>query len=69
MHKVKSSNIEEIGHEGKTLTVKFTNGGTYEYDGVPADMLHKILTAESPGTFFHQNIKGKFPHAKKDEPK
>lgn len=65
MHKVESSNISEIGHEGTTLTVKFSNGGTYEYDGVPAEMLGKILTAESPGKFFHQHIKGQFPHTKK----
>lgn len=69
MHKLKSSNIEEIGHEGKTLTVKFIGGGTYEYDGVPAEMLGKILTAESPGKFFHKNIRGQFPHTKKDDPK
>lgn len=64
MKPVKSSNIQAVGHEGGKLRVQFTNGSTYEYDDVPSGLARSLANAESPGSFFSQNIRGKYEHKK-----
>lgn len=46
------------------MTVKFTNGGTYRYEGVTAAQHAHMMTAESIGTHFHKHIRGKFKATK-----
>lgn len=63
MKPVKSSNVESVGYdsETKTLGVKFKNNPkVYEYPGVPADTHAALMAAESVGSYFARNIKGKF---------
>ncbi len=67
MHAVKSSQVESIGHAGDTLHVKFRNGGTYTYAGVPESMFHNARSADSVGSYLHKNVKGKFPHTKLED--
>jgi len=59
---VASSNIAHAGHEDDTLFLKFNSGAVYKYPGVPADIYHALVTAESAGKFFHREIRSKFPH-------
>lgn len=66
MKKVQSSNIEAVGWTDGKLTVHFKNGTAYHYDGVPADVHAKLMTAESVGKHFNEFIKGKFDHKKGD---
>jgi hypothetical protein len=63
---IKSSNLEAATYDPqtKTATVKFKNGGTYQYSNVPPDLYanwQKTFQADaSSGKFFQQHIKG-FP--------
>lgn len=62
MINVTSSNIESIGRDEATgvMRVQFSNGGLYEYAGVPVSTWNEFMGAESKGKYFAQNIKGKF---------
>lgn len=59
---VQSSNLESIGYVSvaRMMIVRFKNGRTYLYPAVPEELFNNFLAAESKGTFFHQNIKGKY---------
>lgn len=57
---VKSSQIEAIAHEGKTLGVKFHGGAEYHYHNVSAAQHGALMKAESIGSHFSKFVKGKF---------
>jgi len=59
---IKSSNIQAVGYVPKTstLTVQFKGGKTYNYADVPEKIYNQFKSADSPGNFFHVNIKGVF---------
>lgn len=59
MKRVSSSNIEAVGYddESETLRVSFVNGTTYEYRDVPLLVASGLRTALSPGAFFAKHIK------------
>jgi len=59
MHKVKSSSIAAVGHDGKALHVTFTSGATYKYDGVPAHVADDLKAAKSVGQHFAAHVRGK----------
>ena len=64
---VSSSNVASIGFDRatQTLAVTFLHGGTYHYGpGVPEDIYLGLLSAESVGSFLHQNVKGIYPYQK-----
>lgn len=63
---VSSSSIAAIGHDPKTsaLHVQFKNGGVWSYAGVPAALHAEMLKAQSVGSHFHQNVRGKFQATK-----
>lgn len=58
---VKSSSIAAVGYDApsKRLHIKFTSGGTYVYQGVPAKEHQALLKADSIGTHFAQHIRDK----------
>ena len=58
----KSSNIKAIGYdpETKRMRVEFTKGATYEYHDVPPHMPKEMLQAPSAGSYFAQQVRGKF---------
>jgi KTSC domain len=68
MQPVESSNIRSIGHdaESNTLRVEFKNGGTYEYDGVPAEVHDDLIDAPSKGQHLHKHIRGMYPAKRVD---
>lgn len=59
LQRVKSSNIEAIGHEGETLLVRFKGGAVYEYEAVPAEVATQLLEAKSVGSAFGQLVRAK----------
>ena len=63
---VSSSNVASVAYERstQTLAVTFLHGGTYHYSGVPEDIYLGLLSAESVGSFLHQNVKGIYPYKK-----
>lgn len=56
-----SSNIEGFRYEVETglLTVTFSGGGRYQYHDVPLRMVVEWTVAESAGSWFHHNIRGR----------
>ncbi|HMO04625.1 MAG TPA: KTSC domain-containing protein [Kiritimatiellia bacterium] len=52
--------------DAKTLTVVFERG-TYEYADVPAEVHEGLKNSESQGTYYRENIKGKYSSTKKSE--
>ena len=64
---VQSSNIASVGYDlsSSTLEIEFESGGIYQYSGVPQDVYKGLMSAESKGKYFHQNIKnGGYPYNK-----
>ncbi|HRW55819.1 MAG TPA: KTSC domain-containing protein [Phycisphaerae bacterium] len=63
MRSVKSSNLESVGYDPVTeiLAVKFQrNPKVYEYAGVPQQKHLEMMSADSIGSYFARNIRGKF---------
>lgn len=63
---VKSSNIEGAHFDPatRTLTIKFKSGGTYHHSACTQELYDGLCGAESPGSYYHKTIKGKFKHSK-----
>jgi KTSC domain len=62
--KVQSSNIHAISYDAGKMIVHFKGGGIYEFHDVPEDLHKQFMAAESKGSFFHHNVKGKFKTSK-----
>ncbi|WP_396588633.1 KTSC domain-containing protein [Bermanella sp. R86510] len=63
---VGSSNIESIGYDSdsETLEVEFSNGGLYQYFGVPAYVYDELMSASSHGGYLASNVKGIYSYSK-----
>lgn len=57
---VSSSAIAAIGYDGYTLVVVFRNSGRYDHPGVPSDVFEELMSADSMGRYYNQNIRGKY---------
>jgi hypothetical protein len=59
---VNSSHIKSIGYDvkRKVLEIQFKNGATYEYQDVPVWVRADMISSDSIGKYFHENIKGKY---------
>ena len=68
LEQVESTMIKEAGYDEATqvLTVKFVNGDeVYEYKNVPKTVYDELMAAESKGSYFAKNIKGRYEFVKK----
>lgn len=61
-----SSNVHSRGYDAArlVLAVMFKNGTMYHHHGVPASVFNDWLLAPSAGTFYSQNIRGKYASIK-----
>lgn len=59
MTPVKSSNVAAIGYnpERQVMTVKFKNGGQFDYHGVTPDEHQACMAAPSVGKHLHSAIR------------
>lgn len=62
MEAAQSTTIQSHGYHGdsQTMTVQFKNGKVYEYRGVPQKVYNQYQQSESQGSFFSNNIKGRY---------
>jgi hypothetical protein len=69
MQPVESSNIKAVGYCQPTrdLFVTFKDGNTYMHKEVPQDIYDNMIDADSVGSFYHANVKGKFESVKNPE--
>lgn len=64
---LKSSMISRAEYDPETQVLRLTFakvGQVYRYEDVPEGVINALCEAESIGTFFSQNIRGKYPTAK-----
>jgi hypothetical protein len=63
---VSSSNLVSIGYdsETQTLEIEFVRGSVYQYSGVPEHEFQGLMSASSHGSYFHANIKDRYPYVK-----
>lgn len=61
---VASSNIRSVGYQDGTLEVEFVTGNVYQYFDVPQQVYQQLLSAPSPGTYFHEMIRGYYRYAR-----
>jgi hypothetical protein len=61
-----SSNLESAGYDenSQTLEVEFKNGTLYQYFDVPESIYAGLITAESPGGYLAQSIKGVYRYSR-----
>jgi hypothetical protein len=66
-----SSHIDRVSYDDASgrLTVVYQNGKTSAHNGVPAEVAHRVMTAESVGKALHTHVRGKFDHSYLDAPK
>jgi hypothetical protein len=62
---VNSSNLVSVGYDAaaQTLEVEFQSGNIYKYFDVPETVYQSLMTADSKGEFFHDNILKEFDYA------
>jgi hypothetical protein len=63
---IASSNIASVGYDEdiQTLEIEFLNGSVYQYFDVPANIYQGMMTSESHGQYFAQQIKGHYRYIK-----
>ena len=62
MEPSQSTTIAHHGYvpESQTMVLQFKNGNVYEYRGVPQEVWDAYKNSESQGSFFANNIKGRY---------
>jgi hypothetical protein len=67
MFPVDSTNVEAIGHDplAQELHVRFLNGATYVYHGVPEDVYLELMAAASKGSYLNRVIKPNYAYSKR----
>lgn len=66
MQKLKSSNLASIGYDAAAneIHVEFNSGTTWAYGDCSPELYEKLRQHESPGSYFHKNIKQTKPGRK-----
>jgi len=66
---VGSSTLATIAYDGthELLQLEFNSHAFYQYFGVPAIVHEGLLYAPSKGSYFNQNIRGKFRYRRISE--
>lgn len=61
-----SSNINTVTYFRDTegLIVKFSQGGTYAYEGIKPEIFGEFVSADSVGVYFARNIRDRFDSVK-----
>lgn len=59
---VDSSAIEAVGYDPTTrrLCIRFKEGRTYDFCGVPAQVYKALRAAASKGTYYAEHIRGRY---------
>lgn len=64
MISLNSSNLVGCRYDDGELVIDFQGGDQYAYSGVPPSVYDSLVSASSPGSFFHRQIKGQYPTKK-----
>ena len=60
-----SSSIAAFAYDAEDLAlyVRFKNGRTYRYAGVPESLFDAFVDADSKGAFFNAEVQGSYPYS------
>ena len=63
---VSSSNLRSVGYDSDQLIleIEFHESGVYQYFGVPERVFKGLMSAQSIGSFFNQDIKDNYRYTK-----
>jgi len=63
---VSSTNIVSIGYDvaNQILEIEFNSGDVFQYYNVPEGIYESLMSSNSHGSFFHQNIRNEFQYQK-----
>ena len=61
---VKSTTLNTVAydHVAQVLRLEFRSRAVYCYFGVPPGVYQNLLAADSKGSYFNRNIRGRFPY-------
>lgn len=59
-HGVVSSNLSKVAWIDGTLYIEFKDSSVYSYANVPEQTFENLLSADSPGRYFHSYIRDYF---------
>ena len=61
---VASSSLASVGYEPEeaVLEIAFRSGGVYRYFDVPDEVYRDLLSARSHGSYFHENVRGRYEY-------
>jgi len=61
---VESRTMRSVGYQAgsRILEIEFDSGAVYQYLGVPARIYEQLLTAESKGRYFNNEIRDVYPY-------
>jgi hypothetical protein len=57
-------NAGDYDPEAQTLAIQFVNGAVYAYSRVPQTVADTLFQTGSPGSYFHDKIRGSYPETK-----
>lgn len=57
-------NGADYDSEAQTLAIQFVNGAVYTYSRVPQTVADTLFQTGSPGSYFHDKIRGNYPETK-----
>jgi hypothetical protein len=63
---VQSRSLQAVGYDElrRALFIRFITGKLYRYSGVPRTAFDALLAAPSKGTFFNEEIRGRYSYEK-----
>jgi hypothetical protein len=66
---VDSCNLKTVGYDThlKNLEIEFHSGMVFQYQNVPSHIYANLLSAQSTGTFFTDNIKNRYRSKRLDK--
>ncbi|RLV55704.1 KTSC domain-containing protein [Aeromicrobium phragmitis] len=61
---VSSSSLRSVGYDDTThtLEVEFHKGAIYRFDAVPREVHDELVSAESIGRYFNENVRDAYPY-------
>ena len=61
---LESTTLNSVAYDcaGQVLRLEFRSRAVYCYFGVPPSVHQDLLAADSKGSYFNRNIRGRFPY-------